>query len=166
MITSKEIEISYIWDEDNFRKMFDRSYEYEYKNSPRRYIGWLFIALAQFGVVLAFKRGVYGLLFLSTILLFYWYFLKKFLLKRRAFKEFRASKLKDKEIRVIADDDGLCQDDRIVPWDRIKGAILLDKDILLYIEDRLYYIPASAYKSIEDRSYFIKLLKSKDKIYV
>ena len=47
----KPIEITYSWDRENFEKAFTKSYTHQFKNSARRYVGWFFVALAQFGVI-------------------------------------------------------------------------------------------------------------------
>ena len=166
MITSKKIEISYIWDEDNFNKAFNRSYEYEYKNSPRRYIGWFFIALSQLGVIFAFRRGTFGLLLFSSLVLLYWYIIKRYLVKNRALKEFRRSPLKDKKITLRVDEKGVYQEENFISWDEIGGALVINKDIFLYIDKKPYYIPKSGFKSDEDRNCFVNLLRTKDKIDV
>ena len=45
------INIHYLWDKELALKSAYDIYEYELKNSNKKFIGWLFIALAQFGVV-------------------------------------------------------------------------------------------------------------------
>jgi len=165
MITFEPIEISFKWDSQNFKKAFESAYTYEYKNSARRYIGWLFIAMAQFGVVAALKGGVFGLLLLSTLLIFYWYVVKKWLLFKRALRAYENSSLKDKEIKLFASKSGIEQDENLIDWSSIRGVVPVGDDIMLYLEDRPYYIPALAFKSIEDKNSFKELAKSEGKLY-
>ncbi len=165
MNISKPIEINYKWDLENFIKAFENAYNYEYKNSIRRYIGWLFIAMAQFGVVAALKGGSIGLLLLSTILIFYWYVAKKYLLKKRALKSFNNSQLKNSIIKLIASADGIEQNSNLISWDRINGIVSVNDDILLYINNKPYYIPSLAFDSLESRVEFKSLAKSKGKLY-
>ena len=68
------IYIEYTWTKELFLKASKSAYDYELKNSPKRFLGWIFIAMAQFGVVMAMIKGAGGLLILSTIFLIYWYF--------------------------------------------------------------------------------------------
>jgi len=165
MSTFKPIEISYNWNKENFLIAFDEAYNYQYKNSARRYIGWLFIAMAQFGVVGALKGGSFGLLMLSTILIFYWYIAKKWLIKRRDLKEFEKSPLKDKEIRLKIDEEGIHEGDVFIEWEKIGGVVPAGDDILLYYQDKAFFIPSFAFKSIEDKSRLKELAKKKGKFF-
>ncbi len=159
-----KIEISYIWDEKNFQRLFNEAYNYQFKNSPRRYIGWLFIAMAQFGVVAALKKGSIALLLFSTILIFYWYFLKKMIVKKRAYREFLHSLLKDKKIKLYADEEGIEQAGVKLSWDEIKEVIPIEDDILIVAGNKSYYIPSNGFKSIEERNSFKKLAKAHGKL--
>ncbi len=165
MSISKEIKISFIWNKDNFLKAFESAYSYEFKNSVRRYIGWLFIAMAQFGVVFALKGGKIALLMLSTILIIYWYYIKKILIKRKALKEFENSTLKNKKINLIFDEDGIKQNEKLIKWRDVKGIVEINDGFLLYINSTIYYIPFNAFTKIEDKSELKKLLKEKGKLY-
>ncbi len=159
-----KIEISYIWDEKNFQRLFNEAYNYQFKNSPRRYIGWLFIAMAQFGVVAALKKGSIALLLFSTILIFYWYFLKKMIVKKRAYREFLKSPLKDKKIKLYVDEDGIEQEGVKLSWEDIKEVIPIEDDILIVAGNKGYYIPSNGFKSIEERNSFKKLAKAHGKL--
>ena len=166
MSTSEPITISYRWDRENFEKAFENAYAYHYKNSARRYIGWLFVAMAQFGVVAALKKGSVALLMFSTILLLYWYLVKKWLLKRRAMRYFENAPLRDKEITLVADEEGIMQDDTRVKWEEIEGVVPATEGLMLYQKGREYYIPASAFRSVEAMSRFKSIAKEKGKLYV
>ena len=155
------IKISYIWNEDNFNKLFNRAYEYQFKNSPRRYIGWLFIAIAQFGVVAALKKGSIALLLFATILIVYWYYIKKLIIKKRAYKEFLNSPLRNKKIELIVNQNGIEQNGKKLPWSQIEQIIPIEDDILIIANNKSYYIPSNGFKSLEDKSYFKKLAKEK-----
>jgi len=165
MSTSEPIKISYIWNRENFLKAFEKSYRYQYKNSIRRYIGWFFIVMAQFGIIGMLKGGSFGMLMLFSILLFYWYIAKKWLIKRRDLKEFEKSPLKDKEIDLKITQDGIHEGDIFIDWDKIDGVVPMEDDILLYYEDKDFYIPSSAFKSIEDKSRLKELAKQKGKLF-
>ena len=84
--TSSSVDISFKWDRDTILDSFDAIYSDEYKNSPRRLVGWILIAMAQFGVVAALKKSSFGLLIFSTIMLIYWFYGKKYVAKRRALR--------------------------------------------------------------------------------
>ena len=161
----KPIEISYTWDSNNFEKAFEKSYTHAYKNSARRYVGWFFIAMAQFGVVGAFKGGGVGLLMLSTILILYWYVIKKWLVKRRAMSAYENSPLRDSQINLQISEEGVKQDETLIPWEALKGLVPVEDDILLYHSDKAFYIPSNAFKSIESKSALKTLAKEKGKLF-
>ena len=58
---SKPIKISYIWNRENVESLFEASYKYQFENSGKRFIGWLFIALLQYGIVLALKKDAFAI---------------------------------------------------------------------------------------------------------
>jgi len=165
MSTFKPIEISYIWDRENFQKAFEKSYTHEYKNSARRYMGWFFVALAQFGVVAALKGGSIALLMLSTIMILYWYVIKKWLIKRRALNAYENSALKNRKIHLQITQEGIKQDDTFIPWEALKGLVPVEDDILLYYRDKAFYIPSNAFGSMEDRSALKSLAKERGKLF-
>ena len=45
---SNKIKISYNWDEETFINASKAAYDFEMKNSPKRFLGWFFIAMTQF----------------------------------------------------------------------------------------------------------------------
>jgi len=165
MSTFKPIKISYTWDRENFLKALDKSYEYQYKNSARRYIGWLFIAMAQFGVVAALKGGSFGLLMLSTILIFYWYIVKKWIVKKRAIANFEKSPLKNSKIELTVTQNGIEQEGRFIEWQDIQGVVPYDDDLYLYYLEKAFYIPSNAFKSIEEKNRFKALAKEKGRLF-
>ncbi len=165
MSTSNPINISYKWDRENFEKAFAKSYTHQFKNSARRYVGWFFIAVAQFGVVAALKGGSVGLLMLSTLLIFYWYVVKKWLVHQRAIKAYENSPLKDSEITLLVDDEGIQQNDTTISWQDLQGVVPIEDDILLYHKEKAFYIPSKAFASFEDRNALKTLAKKRGKLF-
>ena len=145
MSTFNPINISYTWDKENFEKAFSKSYTHQFKNSARRYVGWFFVALAQFGVVAAFKGGSIGLLMLATILILYWYVIKKWLIHQRAVKAYENSPLKNSQIKLQITEEGVKQDNTFIPWQEIQGLVPVEDDILLYYKEKAFYIPVNAF---------------------
>jgi hypothetical protein len=166
MNTSEKVEISYVWDRENLEKSFEKAYTHYYKNSARRYIGWLFIAMAQFGVVAALKNGSVALLLFSTLLIFYWYVVKKWLLKRRTIQTFKNSPLRDKKIALTVTEEGIMQDGMLISWEEVDGIESLDGDIVIYSGGKNFYIPRSGFRSVEDLNRFKKMAEEKGKLYV
>lgn len=157
--------ISYKWDRENFEKAFLKSYTHQFKNSARRYVGWFFVALAQFGVVAALKGGSVGLLMLSSLLIFYWYVVKKWLIHRRAVHTFENSPLKDTLITLRIDEKSIQQEDIDIAWQDLQGLVPIEDDILLYHKERAFYIPANAFASYEERSALKTYAKERGKLF-
>lgn len=165
MNTFKPLEISYTWDRDNFEKAFSNAYTHQFKNSARRYVGWIFIAMAQFGVVAAFKGGSVGLLMLATLLILYWYVGKKWLVHQRALKAYEHSGLKNSHIALQITQDGVHQGTTLVPWQDIQGLVPVEDDVLLYYKEKAFYIPSNAFASIEEKSALKSLAKEKGRLF-
>jgi hypothetical protein len=161
----KPIEITYIWDRENFEKAFSKSYTHQFKNSARRYVGWFFVALAQFGVVAALKGGSIGLLMLATILIVYWYVIKKWLVHQRAIKAYENSPLKNKKIKLYITENGIKQDNTLIQWQEIQGLVPIEDDILLYYKENAFYIPSNAFRSMEEKSVLKSLAKEKGRLF-
>ena len=159
---SKPIKISYIWNKENVDKLFDASYKYQFNNSGKRFIGWFFIALLQYGVVIALKKDAFAILLFSTIMLIYWYYGKKIIAQKRAEKSFETSEFKDKQIEMRIDKRGFTL---ITPhqeqwsWSDVQEVIVLGDDIMLYKHPNFHYIPAKGFESMEEKSRFKSLVK-------
>jgi len=165
---SKPIKISYIWNRENIDKLFEASYKYQFNNSAKRYIGWLFIAIMQFGVVFALKKGAFELLLFSTIMIIYWYYGKKIIAKRRAKRSFEESPFRDKKIEMSIGNDGF----NLAPfeskdssqnthwsWDEIDEIINLEDDIMIYKYPHFHYIPNNGFQSAKEKRKFKSLAK-------
>jgi len=160
MSETKPVNISFKWDKDTVLDSFDAIYNDEYKNSPRRLIGWLFLALSQFGVVAALKQNSFGLLIFSTIVLVYWFYFKKIIAKKRALKLFEKDPLKDKTIVLTADKEGFKIDNQFFKWEDIVTVEELEKGFLIITPTKHYFIPMTGFKSYEDKSRFKSFYKN------
>ena len=159
---SKPIIINYIWNKANVDKLFDASYKYQFNHSHKRYIGWFFIAIMQFGVVAALKKGAFELLLFSTIVLIYWYYGKKLIAKKRAEESFETSEFKDSHIEMSINEEGftlLSPTNEKWSWNKVQEVIVLGDDIMLYKHPHFHYIPANGFESIEEKSRFKSLVK-------
>ena len=161
----KPIEITYVWDRENFEKAFSKSYIHQFKNSARRYVGWFFVAMAQFGVVAALKGGSIGLLMFATILILYWYVVKKWLVHQRAIKAYEKLPLKNSQLRLDISENGIKQDNALISWEEIQGLVPIEDDILLYYKQKAFYIPSNAFTSIEAKSALKSLAKKKGRLF-
>jgi len=157
------IHISYKWDRENFEKLFASSYAYQFNHSAKRYIGWLFIALLQLGVVAALKKDSIGLLLFSTIALFYWYYGKKKIAWLRAGRSFERSPFKNETIQIDVSKEGFVirsqKSTTRWSWDEVDEVASLGDDIILYKHPYAHYIPSSGFSSVEEKSYFKTMAK-------
>jgi len=159
---SKPIKISYIWNRENVDSLFEASYKYQFEHSRKRYVGWFFIALLQYGIVVALKKEAFAILLFSTIILFYWYYGKKWIAKRRAEKSFEHSEFKDKKIEMLIDKDGytlLSPHQEKWSWSEVQEVIVLGDDIMLHKYPNFHYIPEKGFESMEEKSRFKSLVK-------
>jgi len=165
---SEPVRISYRWSRENVEKLFAASYDYQFRHSSRRYIGWLFIALLQFGVVAALKKGFIGLLLFATLTLLYWYYGKKLIARRRAMRSFEASPFREETITIEADEQGLkIRSHAGVAqwrWEEIDAVTALGDAALIYKAPHAHYIPSGGFTSIEEKSRFKTLAKAHRKL--
>ena len=141
----------YIWSEEVAILSSELFYKYEFRHSYRRYMGWAFIAMAQFGVVGALKHDAYGMLILSSFLLVYWYGIRWQLRKRLAQRLFHASPLANQEVLTSFDAQGMKTDDVLTPWQEIQKVVEVANGFLFYGKSQSNFFPKNAFSSSEDR---------------
>ena len=154
-----------IWDEATALRSSELLYKYEFRHSYRRYVGWLFIAMAQFGVVGALKHDAYGMLILSSFLLVYWYVIRWQLRKRLARKSFKTSPLADREIEIGFDADGFVTDGGVIPWHDVDKVVEYNGDFLFYTKEQAIFFPKKAFDSSETRTALRTLIQNADLPY-
>ncbi len=131
------------WSEVLFLEGAKLAYDYDMRYSWRRYMGWFFIALTQFGVVGALRKGAIGLLLISTLLVIYWYALR-WPMRKKMLKRFFRSQEKEQTITLTLSKSGICTDNECIPWDRFDRTIISIKGILLDMGAGSYlYLPRS-----------------------
>ena len=153
---SKEIKLDFKWDKNIAKNSFEELYKYEFNHSAKKYIGWLFIALLQYGIVGALLKGKVSVLIFATIMLFYWYYGKKFIARNRFLKNLENKK----DISIIANKDGVFFDNNHSwKWSEIESLEDVGSGILIVKYPNHYFIPQSAFKSYEDKNSFKTLFK-------
>ena len=157
---SKQVTFAYVWDQATAMKASELFYRYDLKHSPKRFLGWLFIAMAQFGVVGALKHDAYGLLVLSTVFLIYWYYLRWIIRKRIALKYFRSSAAAGMTFKISIQKEGILQNDLLLSWDDIDTVVELEEGFLLYTKQAPLFFPGEAFGSDKVRQHFRATVKS------
>jgi len=161
----KNIDIKYQWNKETFLLASKAMYDFDMKHSPKRFLGWMFIALTQFGVVGALKKDAFGLLIVSTFLVIYWYALRWPLRKIMLLKGFNNSSIKDKQFVMSANKDGLALDSKLITWNDLKEVISLKDGFLLYYGESFLFIPKNAFLSIDEKDRFSHLAKDNAAFY-
>ncbi len=161
---SKLIEINFTWSKELALKASKLYYDYDMKASSKRYVGWLFIAMMQFGVVGALKHDSFGILFISTFLVLYWYYGRWYLRKGMIEKYYDKSGVDATDVKFLLKDEGLYHNDELISWDDIEKVIKFDDGILLQISSNTLFFETSSFKSYDEVKTFLKLMKNKGKV--
>ena len=160
------INFSYKWDKSTYLKAAKVAYNYEFKNSKKRYIGFFFIALTQFGVIALLKKGAPGLLFISTFLVFYWYLLRWKIRKISIEKSFNNLPNANMQYNITANESAITINSQTIEWDKIVKVVSLNEGLLIYTVDNFFFFPASAFRDLEEKNSFSKLAKANALSYI
>jgi len=162
---SKGVEARFTWDNETAIHSSELFYKYEFRHSYRRYVGWAFIAMAQFGVVGALKHDSYGMLIVSSFLLLYWYGVRWQLRKRLVKQLFTTSPLADKEIVTSFTKEGMQTDASLVSWNEVHKVVEAKSGFLLYADNQSSFFPKEGFTSSEERLTLRELITKNDVIY-
>ena len=147
------------WDEATFLEGAKLAYDYDMGRGWRRYAGWFFIALTQFGVVAALQRGTVGLLLISTLLAIYWYGLR-WPMRHRMLRRFFAREERAQRLEVTINDQGVCLDDSCLPWEGFARALLTPRGSLLEMGGGTFlYFPKRIFPDDESRNRFAEIVR-------
>jgi len=161
---SKSIEVKFTWSKDLAIKASKLYYDWDMKSSGKKYVGWIFIAMMQFGVVGALKHDSFGILFISTFLVIYWYYIRWFVRKRMIVKFYEKSGLDDTNVVFVLQDDGLHYNDTVIDWDNIYKVVKFDDGILIQTMDSTLFFQRESFKSYKDVQRFMEMMKNRDKV--
>ncbi len=156
---SKNITLNFQWSKDTYMEAGEFAYNYKMNHTPKKYMGWLFIALLQFGVVGALLKGTLAMLLFSTILLVYWYYLKKRIEKSILLKKFDKEKDANKILDIVINEEFIAINNKKILWSDIAQIISGERGYLLDHIDGFLFFPGNAFKQEEDKTEFIKFAK-------
>ncbi len=160
----KPIEIKFTWSKELAIKASKLYYDYDMRNSRKRYVGWLFVAFVQFGIVGALKHNSYGMLYLSTFLVAYWYYIRWYMRKSMIVKFYNNSNIDNNEVTFTLKDDGLHHDDKIIDFENISKVIQFDDGVLLQTTSNTLFFEKTAFNSVKEMKKFISIMKERGKI--
>jgi hypothetical protein len=158
----KEIKITLEWSKEQALSASKAFYDYDMRHSNKRYMGWFFVGLTQFAIVGALKHDTYGLLFVSTFLVGYWYY-GRWLLRNAMLKKYYAN-IKEQTLHFTLKEDGLYNADQLISWDEIFKVIRLEDDILLHTQDSTLLFRRNSFRSYDDLQLFVDTMKEKGKL--
>ncbi len=161
---SKPIEVSFEWNKELALKTSKLYYDYDMRHSNKRYVGWFFVALVQFGIVGALKHESYGLLYLSTFLVGYWYYGRWFLRKRMLERYYDKNNPQNLQIEFSIDENGLHGIEKNISWDEVFKVIELEEGVLVQAKENALFFANTAFKKEADKIRFLKIAKEKGKI--
>ena len=161
---SKPIEVNFKWNKELALTTSKLYYDYDMRHSNKRYLGWFFVALVQFGIVGALKHNSYGLLYLSTFLVLYWYYGRWYLRKRMLLRFYDKNVPKNVDVHFSIDAEGLHGNNEVILWDDIIKIIQLEEGVLVQSTESALFFDKSAFKNAQERRRFIKMATEKGKI--
>jgi len=153
----KPLHFSYKWDKKQFLEASRESYRYEMKHSPKRFLGWIFIAFTQFGVISAFRGAPIGMLLVSSFLVIYWYFLRWPLREMMLSKRFE----KDEYYSVLVEDSYISINQKEISWDDILEVVSLTKGFLIFAKEKFIFFPKDAFADMDERNEFAYIAKKR-----
>ena len=157
----REIKITLEWGKEQALKASKAFYDYDMKHSNKRYMGWFFVALTQFAMVGALKHDTYGLLFVSTFLMAYWYY-GRWLLRNAMLKKYYAN-IQESTLNFTLKEDGLYNEEQLISWEQIFKVIKLGDDVLLHTQDSTLLFTRNSFSSYDDLQLFLDTMREKGK---
>ena len=161
---SKSIELSLHWNQEEALKASKVIYDYDMRHSLKRYIGWLFIAMMQFGIVAALKYNAYGLLLVSSLFVLYWYYGRWWLRSRLVWRYYQKKGLQDSILHIRCEESGITIQSRFIPWEDIFSVVDTKSALLVQSKEEPLYIPYSSFDDVDDLQKCLQFLKEKGKI--
>ena len=161
---SKEISIRFYWSKELAIEASKKYYDYDMHHSSKRYIGWFFVALVQFAIVGALKHNAYGLLYLSTFLVAYWYYGRWYLRKIMIEKFYDKQNIDQTQAEFTLKQEGLYNGDFCICWDDIFKVIKLEEGALVQLSNSTLFFKRDAFRSSKDMQSFFTIMKNNGKL--
>ena len=161
---SKPIKVSFEWNKELALTTSKLYYDYDMRHSNKRYMGWFFVGLVQFGIVGALKHDSYGILFVSTFLVAYWYYGRWYFRKRMLYRFYEKNTPENVEVKFTIDDEGIHTQEKLVSWDEILKVLELEEGIFLQKLDEAYYFENSSFTPRKGKTALLAMAKEKGKI--
>jgi len=155
---SEKLRIDLPWEEETFLQGAKILYDYTRKHSWRRYLGPIFVGVALFGLIIALRTGMGGMLFVGSLLSIYWYVLSWRRKKQSLKAQFAQAELAGKRLRIVADEKGLKADGSPIPWEAISLTLSTPRGYLLVIDNGFLFFHREIFPDKQTRRRFGDLL--------
>ena len=162
---SREITLQLDWSMEQAMKASKLFYDYDMRHSIKRYIGWIFIAMMQFGIVAALKYNSYALLFFSSFLVLYWYYGRWYLRSRLVKNYYKKMGLHPTTLHIRCNEEGIFIEKIDITWEDIYTVIDTANALLIQSKKEPLYIPYSSFENMDDLQECLQLLKTKGKLH-
>ena len=160
---SEKIVFELPWSEALALKASKLYYDYDMRHSAKRYIGWLFVGLVQFGIVGALKHDSYGLLFTSTFLVVYWYY-GRWYLRKGMIKRFYKHHSESERLEVVVDAMGISINGAQITWQDVLKVLTLEEGFVVQTQKGTLFFEKEHFASSSDRASFKSLAKKEEKL--
>ncbi len=161
---SKKIHFELPWSEALALKASKLYYDYDMRHSAKRYIGWLFVGLVQFGIVGALKHNSYGLLFVSTFLVVYWYYGRWYLRKGMIKRFYRQHHSDSERLEVVVDTTGISVNGAQITWQEVLKVLVLEEGFVVQTQKGTLFFEKEYFDNSSDRAAFKSLAKKEEKL--
>ena len=161
---SKTIEIHYTWSKEVALEASKRFYDYDMRNSAKRYVGWFFVALTQFAIVGALKHDSYAMLYLCSFLVGYWYYGRWYIRKIMLEKYYKKIDSSKKEVTFSLKENIFYSENTQIEWDNIFKVIKLEEGILLHTKESTLFFSRDSFHSFEELQAFLQVMKEQGKL--
>jgi len=164
MSTFNPVEIHFKWSKPLAVKASKLYYDWDMRHTSKRYIGWFFIALVQFAIVGVLKHNVFGLLYLSTFLVLYWYYIRWYIRKRLIVNYYEKSGIHGEEVTFRLTEEGLWYGETLIDWEHIFKVVKFDDGILLQTLNSTLFFEKNAFDSYDALQRFMELMRRHEKV--
>ncbi len=161
---SEKIVFELPWSEALALKASKLYYDYDMRHSAKRYIGWLFVGLVQFGIVGALKHDSYGLLFTSTFLVVYWYYGRWYLRKGMIKRFYRQHHSDAEHLQVEVDESGISVNGEQITWQEVLKVLVFDEGFVVQTQKGTLFFEKEYFANSSERAAFKALAKKEEKL--
>jgi len=154
------IKVAFPWNEKTYLDAGEMVFDYRMQYTWRRYAGYVFIAMALYGLLTAVDRKDYALLYLGAVLSGYWYFMRPIINRQRLKRLFVKEPVHKASMEFVLSQGGIRINGHLVPWREISAVIVHPKGFLLERPQGYPYLPATAFGSDDDVEAFVSWVEA------